>query len=111
MCIRDRCVPVNGTFSARQREIYESVLHCLKEGSKLLKAGVHHSDYEKQMAVLIEQELIKLKLLTPEAIASQDPDYPAYKKYFMHGTAPVSYTHLTLPTIRLTCRCGGWGGE
>nr|WP_199002188.1 aminopeptidase P family protein [Flavobacterium sp. ASV13] len=82
-----RCVPVNGTFSARQREIYESVLHCLKEGSKLLKAGVHHSDYEKQMAVLIEQELIKLKLLTPEAIASQDPDYPAYKKYFMHGTA------------------------
>ena len=82
-----RCVPVNGTFSARQREIYASVLHCLKEGSKLLKPGVHHSDYEKQMAGLIEQELIKLKLLTPEAIASQDPDYPAYKKYFMHGTA------------------------
>ncbi len=23
----------------------------------------------------------------------------------------VSYTHLTLPTIRLTCRCRGWGGE
>ncbi|SHM76819.1 aminopeptidase P family protein [Flavobacterium chilense] len=82
-----RCVPVNGTFSARQREVYASVLHCLKEGSKLLKPGVHHSDYEKQMAGLIEQELIKLKLLTPEAIASQDPDYPAYKKYFMHGTA------------------------
>ncbi len=24
---------------------------------------------------------------------------------------PVSYTHLTLPTIRLTCRCGWWGGN
>lgn len=82
-----RCVPVNGTFSARQREVYASVLHCLKEGSKLLKPGINHSDYEKQMAGLIEQELIKLKLLTPEAIASQNPDYPAYKKYFMHGTA------------------------
>jgi len=82
-----RCVPVNGTFSPRQREVYSSVLHCLKEGSKLLKPGVLHRDYEKQMADLIEQELIKLKLLTSEEIARQDPDYPAYKKYFMHGTA------------------------
>ena len=82
-----RCVPVNGVFSPRQREVYSSVLHCLKEGSKLLKPGIRHSDYEKQMAALIEQELIKLKLITPEDIANQDPDYPAYKKYFMHGTA------------------------
>ncbi len=82
-----RCIPVNGVFSPRQREVYSSVLHCLKEGSKLLKPGIRHSDYEKQMAALIEQELIKLKLITPEDIANQDPDYPAYKKYFMHGTA------------------------
>lgn len=82
-----RCVPVNGIFSARQREVYSSVLHCLKEGSKLLKPGIKHSDYEKQMAGLIEKELIKLGLITNEDIANQNPDYPAYKKYFMHGTA------------------------
>lgn len=82
-----RCVPVNGVFSPRQREVYSSVLHCLKEGSKLLKPGILHSDYEKQMAALIEQELIKLKLITADDIANQNPDYPAYKKYFMHGTA------------------------
>ena len=57
-----RCVPVNGVFSPRQREVYSSVLHCLKEGSKLLKPGIRHSDYEKQMAALIEQELIKFKV-------------------------------------------------
>ncbi|MCC9070274.1 Xaa-Pro aminopeptidase [Flavobacterium sp. F-65] len=82
-----RCVPVNGVFSPRQREVYSSVLHCLKEGSKLLKPGVKHSDYEKQMADLIEVELIKLGLITKEDIANQNPDSPAYKKYFMHGTA------------------------
>ncbi|MDN3673236.1 Xaa-Pro aminopeptidase [Flavobacterium branchiarum] len=82
-----RCVPVNGIFSARQREVYSSVLHCLKEGSKLLKPGIKHSDYEKQMAGLIEKELIKLGLITNQDIANQNPDYPAYKKYFMHGTA------------------------
>lgn len=82
-----RCVPVNGVFSPRQREVYSSVLHCLKEGSKLLKPGVKHSDYEKQMANFIEVELIKLGLITKEDIANQNPDSPAYKKYFMHGTA------------------------
>jgi Xaa-Pro aminopeptidase len=82
-----RCVPASGTFSPRQREVYTSVLHCLKEGSKLLKPGVLHSDYEKQMAALIEVELIKLGLITAEDIANQNPESPAYKKYFMHGTA------------------------
>lgn len=82
-----RCFPVNGKFSSRQREVYQAVLNCLKEGSKLLKPGVLSSDYEKQMASLIENELIGLGLLTLDEIANQNPDAPAYKKYFMHGTA------------------------
>jgi Xaa-Pro aminopeptidase len=82
-----RCIPVNGKFSARQREVYQSVLHCLKEGAKLLKPGVLSKDYEQGMALLIEKELIKLRLITEDDIANQNPDYPAYKKYFMHGTA------------------------
>ncbi|MET0946101.1 MAG: aminopeptidase P family protein [Flavobacterium sp.] len=82
-----RCVPVNGKFSARQKEVYESVLHCLKEGSKFLKPGTLSKDYELQMAKLIEAELIKLRLISPEDIANQDLQNPAYKKYFMHGTA------------------------
>jgi Xaa-Pro aminopeptidase len=82
-----RCVPVNGKFSIRQREVYQSVLYCLKEGSKLLKPGVLSKDYEQGMALLIEKELIKLGLITEDDIANQNPDYPAYKKYFMHGTA------------------------
>ncbi|MEP0266563.1 aminopeptidase P family protein [Dokdonia sp.] len=82
-----RCFPVNGTFSERQKEIYISVLHCLKEGSKLLKPGVLPSEYEKQMASLVEIQLIKLGLLNADEVASQDPEKPLYKKYFMHGTA------------------------
>ena len=82
-----RCVPVNGVFSPRQKAVYESVLYCLKEGSKLLKPGVLSKDYELQMAKLIEAELVKLGLITKEEIANQNPDNPAYKKYFMHGTA------------------------
>lgn len=82
-----RCFPVNGKFSQRQKEVYSAVLHCLKEGSKLLKPGVVSADYEKQMAVLVEEQLIKLGLLNADEVKKQDPENPLYKKYFMHGTA------------------------
>lgn len=82
-----RCFPVNGKFSKRQKEVYSAVLHCLKEGSKLIKPGVVSQDYEKEMASLVEEQLIKLGLLNAEDVKNQDEDNPLYKKYFMHGTA------------------------
>ncbi len=82
-----RCFPVNGKFSKRQKEVYQAVLFCLKEGSKLLKPGVNPEDYEKQMAILVESQLINLGLLYKATIKNQDPENPLYKKYFMHGTA------------------------
>ena len=82
-----RCFPVNGKFTERQKEVYTSVLYCLKEGSKLLKPAVVHADYEKNMVSLVEAELIKLGLLNAKEVANQDPKKPLYKKYFMHGTA------------------------
>jgi len=82
-----RCFPVNGKFSKRQKEVYQAVLSCLKEGSRLLKPGLVSADYEAQMAKLVEKELVGLGLLSSTQIADQDPDKPLYKKYFMHGTA------------------------
>ena len=35
----------------------------------------------------MEEQLIKLKLISKEDIKNQDPNWPAYKKYFMHGTS------------------------
>lgn len=82
-----RCFPINGKFTERQKEVYKSVLYCLKEGSNLLKPEIIHADYEKNMASLVETELIKLGLLDANEVANQDPKKPLYKKYFMHGTA------------------------
>jgi Xaa-Pro aminopeptidase len=82
-----RCFPVNGQFSKRQKEVYSSVLRCLKEGSSFLNPGVLPSDYEAKMVSLVEKELVKLGLLTADEVANQDPKKPLYKKYFMHGTA------------------------
>jgi len=34
---------------------------------------------------MIEKELVDLGLLSLRQIRKQDPDHPAFKKYFMHG--------------------------
>ncbi len=82
-----RTVPVNGTFSPRQRDVYNAVLRVQKEATKLLLPGVFLDQYHKQVGELMERELIGLGLLDQAAVAQQDPAKPLYKKYFMHGTS------------------------
>jgi Xaa-Pro aminopeptidase len=36
---------------------------------------------------LMEAELLGLKLIDKTDIKNQNPEWPAYKKYFMHGTS------------------------
>ncbi len=82
-----RCIPVNGRFSQRQKEVYNAVLHVKHEAEKLLVPGIMLADYHVQVGQLMEEQLLKLKLLTSDDIALQKPESPAYKKYFMHGTS------------------------
>jgi len=82
-----RTVPVNGVFSKRQKEIYRSVLYVMKEATKMLRPGVLISEYHTEVGKIMENELIKLKLLDYHDVKKQDPKKPLYKKYFMHGTS------------------------
>ena len=82
-----RCIPVNGKFTKRQKEVYNSVLFILKEATKLLRPGMTFEKYNEEVGRLMTEELLKLKLLTKEDIQKQTPEKPAYKKYFMHGTS------------------------
>lgn len=82
-----RCIPVNGHFTDRQRAVYNSVLHVKTEAEKLLVPGTMMNDYHKEVGAIMEAELLKLKLIDSTDIKNQDPKWPAYKKYFMHGTS------------------------
>ena len=82
-----RCVPANGKFSPRQKEVYEAVLRVKDAAAKMLKPGVIWAEYQDKVGRIMEKELIKLGLLTEEDIKNENPDWPAYKKYFMHGTS------------------------
>ena len=82
-----RCVPANGKFTKRQKEVYNAVLSVKNQATNLLKPGVYLNDYHKQVGQIMEEQLIKLKLISMNDVKNQDANWPAYKKYFMHGTS------------------------
>jgi Xaa-Pro aminopeptidase len=82
-----RVIPVNGKFTARQKQVYNVVLHVMNEAKKLLKPGVMLMEYQAQVGLIMEEQLVKLGLVAAEDIAKQNPNWPAYKRYFMHGTS------------------------
>ena len=82
-----RSVPVNGRFTKRQKDVYNSVLRIMKEAIKMLQAGTVWNDYHDEVGKVVEGELVQLGLLDRHDIEKQNPKMPLYKKYFMHGTS------------------------
>lgn len=82
-----RTIPVNGRFTTRQKEIYNAVLRVKRFAMSRLVVGNNITDYHKEVGKAMEEELLKLGLITSEEVKSQNPDWPAYKKFFMHGTS------------------------
>ncbi|MEI6881663.1 MAG: M24 family metallopeptidase [Bacteroidetes bacterium] len=82
-----RTIPVNGVYTPRQKQVYNAVLRTMQEAKKLLKPGVLLMEYQAQVGEITQKELVDLGLLTMDDIKKQDPKWPAYKRYFMHGTS------------------------
>ncbi len=82
-----RTIPVSGQFTPRQRQVYQSVLRVLNNAKAMLVPGITLEEYHKEVGKLMEHELLDLKLLDETDIKNQNPEYPAYKRYFMHGTS------------------------
>jgi Xaa-Pro aminopeptidase len=82
-----RSIPVNGRFTPRQKDVYNAVLRVKRAAYELLRPGNVIPEYHKEVGKLMESELLGLGLIDKTDIKNQDPDKPAYKKYFMHGTS------------------------
>jgi Xaa-Pro aminopeptidase len=82
-----RCVPVGGKFTKRQKSVYNAVYSVMQDSMKLLKPGVSLHEYHKEVGELMTKQLLDLKLIDKHGVEKQNPAWPAYKKYFMHGTS------------------------
>ncbi|MFC3415693.1 aminopeptidase P family protein [Algoriphagus hitonicola] len=82
-----RTIPVSGKFSDRQKAVYNAVLRVQQEAMNILRPGTTIQDYHREVGLIMQSELVGLGLIDQTDIKNQDPDWPAYKKYFMHGTS------------------------
>jgi Xaa-Pro aminopeptidase len=89
-----RTIPVSGTFTPRQKEVYNAVLRVKNEATKLLVPGEFWKNYHQEVGKIMTAELLGLGLIDKADVQNENPEWPAYKKYFMHGTSH----HLGLDT-------------
>ncbi|MGC6285750.1 MAG: aminopeptidase P family protein [Polaribacter sp.] len=82
-----RTIPVSGRYTKRQRAVYDAVLSVKNEATKLLVPGTFWKEYHVEVGKLMTSELLGLGLIDKADVQNEDPKWPAYKKYFMHGTS------------------------
>jgi len=82
-----RVVPISGTFSKRQKQIYNALLNVKNETTNLLRPGLTWKDYNCEVAKIMTSALIDLKLIDQKDVDSAPKETPAFRKYFMHGNS------------------------
>jgi Xaa-Pro aminopeptidase len=106
-----RTIPVSGKFTKRQKDVYNAVLRVLRGSVAGLTPGKLPRDWQKEAEAMMQEELLKLALLTKKEIRAaekKDPDKPALKKYFMHGVGhPLGLDVHDVSTIG-TPFAAGW---
>ena len=82
-----RTIPVNGRFTDRQKQIYNAVLDMKNFATSLLVPGNNWYDYHKECGDFYTSKFLELGLLDKADVQNEDKNWPAYKKYMMHGTS------------------------
>ena len=82
-----RTIPVSGRYTSRQKEVYNAVLRVKDEATKMLIPGTLWKQYHVEVGKIMTSELLGLGLLDKADVQNEKPEWPAYKKYFMHGTS------------------------
>jgi len=82
-----RTFPVNGKFSAAQRDVYQIVLAAQLAAIDAIRPGVNFmAPHDAALAVLV-QGLIDLKLISGDGGLAAAIERPDYKRFYMHRTS------------------------
>lgn len=84
-----RTVPVDGKFTPRQRAVYNAVLNVMRGSIAGATVGKRHRDWQREAQMMMNEELVKLGLITNEDVKKAPADEPACRKYYMHGLGHV----------------------
>ncbi len=82
-----RVVPVSGSFTPRQKKVYQAVLDIQNYAKSLLKPGVLLEEYQAQNMQYTAKKLVELELMSRAEYMNETVRLTKTKKYFMHGVS------------------------
>lgn len=82
-----RTLPVDGTFSPLQRELYEVVLAAQEAGLAAVRPGAHFRDPHHAAMEVLARALGDLGLLPCSVEEALAPDSKVYARWTLHGTS------------------------
>ncbi|GAB7047142.1 aminopeptidase P family protein [Catenuloplanes indicus] len=80
-----RTIPVNGTFSPLQRQVYDIVYASQQAGIDLIKPGVKFKDVHETCMRVLAEGLSDLGVLPVSADEAMDPKSTVYRRWTLHG--------------------------
>jgi Xaa-Pro aminopeptidase len=80
-----RTIPVNGKFTARQKEVYNACLNIHNYCKGILKPGISIVDYTEKVGDEATSQFLKIGLITKADVKNEDKENRAYRKYLYHG--------------------------
>jgi Xaa-Pro aminopeptidase len=80
-----RTVPVNGTFSALQREVYDIVYASQQAGIDIIKPGVEYKSIHETCMRVLAGGLKDLGLLPVSVDEAMDEQSQLYRRWSLHG--------------------------
>ncbi|WP_253943920.1 aminopeptidase P family protein [Nocardioides marmotae] len=82
-----RTLPVDGTWTARQRELYDVVLAAQQAGIEAVRPGVAFTAAHDAAMSVLAHALDDMGLLPVPAEQALDPDSKVYARWTLHGTS------------------------
>ena len=80
-----RTLPVNGVFSAIQREVYEIVYRSQQAGIDAIAPGVRYEEVALACNTVLAEGLYELKLLPCSVEEALDKESMIYRRWSLHG--------------------------
>ncbi|MDQ2698045.1 MAG: aminopeptidase P family protein [Actinomycetota bacterium] len=82
-----RTLPVNGTFTPRQREVYQAVLEAADAAFAVVRPGIRFREIHAAAMKVIAARTAEWGLLPVSAEESIEPDQQFHRRYMVHGTS------------------------
>ena len=82
-----RTFPVNGTFSAVQRQVYEAVLEAADAAFAVVRPGAIFREVHAAAMAVIARKTAEWGFLPVSAEESLEPDNQFHRRYMVHGTS------------------------